>query len=308
MIDFIDDFTIECIGETEEYVYDIEIEDNHNFFGNGILVHNSMYLDFSALVKKFKPTADKSEIVEFVDKMCDEAIKPFLDKVFLRVAKTTNAFKNKMNMKREAIADRGVWTGKKRYILNVYDLEGVRFENPEIKITGLEAVRSSVPGVCRERIKDSIKIIMSAENADLIKFISDFRQEFYKLPYHRVSFPSTVRGMAKYYDKHTRWKSGTPAHVKGALIFNEMLEKRKLDKKYPKIKDGDSLRFCYMKQPNPTMDKVFAVPDELPEEFTDMAEYIDYPTQFQKTFLIPLSRITDVIGWETEHRATLDIF
>lgn len=269
---------------------------------------DSMYVHFKGIVDKFCQGKTKHETVDLIDKMCKEALEPFLKKVFNRIADYTNAYAVKMNMKRESIADRGIWTGKKRYILNIYDTEGVRFETPKLKFTGLEVVRSSTPAICREKIKDAFKIVMNGSNDDLIDYIDEFRKEFFKLPFHRVAFPRGLNGITKYHDPIARWKSGTPVQVKGALIYNDLIEQRGLSKTHPKLRDGDKIRFSYLKQPNPTMDKVITCPDELPPELSDLAAYIDYNMQFEKSFLDPMTKILGVIGWETEHRATLDCF
>jgi DNA polymerase elongation subunit (family B) len=269
---------------------------------------DSMYIEFKGIVDKFCEGKTKHETVDFIDKMCKEALEPYLTKVFEGIAVYTNAYAQKMNMKREAISDRGIWTGKKRYILNIYDLEGVRFETPKLKFTGLEVVRSTTPAVCREKIRDAFKVVMNGTNDDLIEYIDAFRKEFYEMPFDKVARNSGVRGMEKYYDRHDRWKSGAPTHVKGALIYNELIEQRKLQKVLPKLRDGDKIRYATLKQPNPTFDKVISCPGELPPEMADLAQYIDYSAQFEKTFLAPMANILNVIGWDTEHRATLDCF
>lgn len=269
---------------------------------------DSMYVHFKDIVEKFCQGKTKQETVDFIDKMCKEAFEPYLHKVFNKIAVYTNAYANKMSMKREAIADRAIWTGKKRYIMNIYDLEGVRFEKPKLKVTGLEVVRSTTPAVCRAKIKDGISIVMNGTNDDLIDFIDQFRQDFFKMPFEKVARNSGVKGMVKYHDKTMRYAKGTPTHVKGALIFNDLIEQRKLTKVYPKIRDGDKIRYSYLKQPNPTMDKVIAASGELPKEMADIAAYIDYNAQFEKTFLAPMGNILKHIGWETEHRAVLDCF
>jgi len=269
---------------------------------------DSMYVHFEGIVNKFCKGKTKQETVDFIDKMCKEAFEPFLGKVFKSIADETNAYAVKMNMKREAISDRGIWTGKKRYALNVYDLEGVRYEQPKLKVVGLEVVRSTTPAVCRDKLKKSINIVLNGTNDDLIDYIEDFRNEFLQMPFEKVARNSGVNGVGKYYDATTRWKSGTPAHVKGALIFNELLEQRNLQKVYPKLRDGDKIKYCYLKQPNPTMDKILSCPGFLPEEMADISEYIDYDLQFTKTFLDPINNILKHIGWEAEYRPTLDCF
>jgi DNA polymerase elongation subunit (family B) len=269
---------------------------------------DSMYLNFAGIVKKFCNGMSKNEIVDFIDKTCKEALEPFLKKNFYKIAEETNAFEMKMNMKREAISDRGIWTGKKMYILNMYDLEGVRFEKPKLKFVGLAVVRSSTPAICREKIKQAIHIVMNGDNAELIEYIDNFRQEFNTLPFETVAFPRGLNKMQDYYDPIMRWQNRTPVQLKGAFIYNELIDQRGLQKVYPKLRNGDKIKFAYLKEPNPTRDKVLTLPGPMPPELEDLNQYICHFTQFEKAFIKPLSSILDVIGWQTEYKPQLDCF
>jgi len=206
-------------------------------------------------------------------------------------------------MKREVIADRGIWTAKKRYILNVHDSEGVRYAKPKLKIMGIEAVKSSTPAVCRQAIIDALNIIMTKPEKELHTFIADFRQKFFKLPFEEVSFPRSVQNLTKY-AKETK---SVPIHVRGALLFNNNVARLKLQKKYELIKDGEKIRFSYLKMPNPLRDNVVSAISSLPSEF-NIDQYIDYDTQFDKAFLEPLRAILHVINWHEEQQSTLEDF
>ncbi len=268
---------------------------------------DSIYVEMEALVKHLD-TTDELQIVSAIDKFCEQKIQPYLDKCYEELAVYMNAYQQKMKMKRETIANKGIWRGKKMYILNAWNVEGVQYSEPKLKLQGIEAVRSSTPKACRENIKKSLGIIMNGEQADLIKYIADFRQEFMTLPFEDVAFPRGVKGMWKYNkDKSQIYDKGSPIHVKGALIFNWLLTKNKITS-IPKIQDGDKIRFAYLKVPNPVQESVIAVPDELPKELNFIDKYIDRETQFEKSFLEPLNSITSVIGWDTEHRSTLEDF
>ena len=211
-----------------------------------------------------------------------------------------------MQMKRETIANKGIWRKKKMYILNAWNVEGVQYDKPKLKIQGIEAVRSSTPHACRENIKKALGIIMNGNQAELQKFIADFRQEFLTLPFEDVAFPRGVKGMSKYRSSSSIYIKATPIQVKGALLFNHMLEKHKL-KNIPPIMDGDKIKFAYLKMPNPVQDSVIAVSDILPSEF-NLDKYIDRDMQFDKSFLEPLRSITEIINWEVEERSTLEEF
>jgi DNA polymerase elongation subunit (family B) len=219
-----------------------------------------------------------------------------------------NAYEQKMDMEREVIADRGVWVAKKRYMLNVYDSEGVRYDEPKLKIMGLEAVKSSTPTACRDNLKKVMSLILSHDEDSVINFIDNFRKQFKTLPLDEISFPRGVNGMVKYRDGQNIWKKSTPIHVKGALIYNHMLRERDLLKKYEEIRDGDKLKFVFLREPNEAMARAIAFPDvKIPEEL-NLDNMIDYDLQFDKAFVEPLKIILDTIGWKTERTSTLEDF
>ena len=218
-----------------------------------------------------------------------------------------NAYQQKMFMKRETIADKGVWKAKKMYILNAMDIEGVRYAEPELKIQGIEAVRSSTPKVCRDNIKKCLQIIMNESEEACQQFVENFRKEFMKLPFESVAFPRGMNGIDEYADNYTIYRKGTPIHVKGALIYNNFIKKNGLLNTHQPISNGDKIKFAYLKLPNPLQETVITVPDELPKELK-LEKYIDYDMQFEKAFLAPIKNILDVMGWSPEKRNTLEAF
>lgn len=273
---------------------------------------DSLYICFDKLVHMVfaegrplpsDPVARKEKIVNFLDKVAREKFEPVIDKIYQDLADRMEAFAQKMNMKREVIADRGIWTAKKRYVLNVHDSEGVRYEKPKLKIMGIEAVKSSTPAVCRQAIKDAINIMMTQPEEELHKFIADFRSKFYKLSFEEVAFPRSVQDLTKY----SRESKGVPIHVRGALSYNNKIKQLKLQKKYELIKDGEKIKFSYLKMPNPLHDNVISSFSTLPREF-NLDEYIDYDMQFDKTFMTPLKTILEAIEWHTEKQSTLEDF
>jgi DNA polymerase elongation subunit (family B) len=267
---------------------------------------DSVYLNFGPLVKKVCADKSKEEIVNFLDKACGK-IEDYIDKSYDDLAKMMNAYEQKMEMKREVIADKGIWTAKKRYILNVWDSEGVRYAEPKLKIMGIEAVKSSTPMACREKIKEVLKVVMKGNESEFQDFIENFREEFNRLPFEDIAFPRGVSDLTKYRSGKDIYTKGTPIHVRGALIFNSLVEKNKLNKKYQTIRDGDKIKFCYMKVPNPAQENVLSVLNVLPKEFA-LEKYIDYATQFDKAYLEPLKTIVQTIGWSTEPQSTLERF
>jgi DNA polymerase elongation subunit (family B) len=269
---------------------------------------DSMYLNLEALVKKFiKNTTDKHKVIDLLDKICNDKIQPFIDKSYQELADYVHAYEQKMQMKRESLCDRAIWTAKKRYILNVYDEEGVKYKEPKVKTVGLETNRSTTPAVVRSKMRDCIKIVLNEDNAAAIKFIDKFREEFKALPVEAISSPSGVNGIAKNTNAATIFNSGTPMHCKGAILYNHIVNEKHLTKKYPLIQDGEKIKYVLLKQPNPYRNNTIAFMNKLPPEF-DLEEFIDYDAQFERTFIEPMKGILSHIGWDTEHRSTLESF
>lgn len=267
---------------------------------------DSMYIKLDKLVEQTCANKTTAEKVAYIDKICAKVFEPYIDSCYDKLAEYVNAYQQKMKMKREAIADKGIYTAKKRYILNVYNLEGVAYEKPKLKIQGIEAVRSSTPSSCRENIKKALEVIMNGNEDDVIKFINNFREEFNKLSFEEVAFPRSVRGLDKYRSDTDIYRAATPMHVKGALIYNHMLKLKGLENRYQPIGEGEKIRFCYLTMPL-FGGKVIAAPGDLPKELK-LASAIDYDMQFDRAFLEPLRTILDSIGWKTEHRATIEDF
>lgn len=268
---------------------------------------DSIYVNFNSLVNVACKNKTNEEIVEFLDKACNERIVSFIDKSYKDLANRVNAYQQMMHMKRECIANRGIWTAKKKYVLNVYDDEGVRLSEPKLKIKGIESVRSSTPMKCRDKIRGAIKIIMDDDEHKLWKFVYDFRNDFEKMPFEDVATPSSVKNLNEYKDASKLYKSGTPMHVRAALLHNNLIKKHSLENKYEYIKSGDKMKFCYLKTPNPIHENVIGCGGSLPKEF-QLDQYIDYDKQFEKSFASPLTSITKSIGWTLEKTASLEDF
>ena len=264
---------------------------------------DSLYVTLDSLVQKVGLT-DTDKIIEFMDKVCEGKIQNVIDKCYGEMAEYVNAFEQKMVMKREVLAEVGIWTGKKHYILNVHNSEGVQYDEPKLKIMGIEAIKSSTPEPCRNALKEAFKIMMNGTEDDVINYIEEFKIKFKTLPAEEVSFPRSVKGLAKYHDSASIYQKSTPIHVKGSLIYNKILQNKRLTRKYPKIQEGEKIKFAYLKEPNPTGDTVIAMLNALPDEF-ELKPYIDYEKQFSKSFLDPIIGILNVIGWEHERKTNI---
>jgi DNA polymerase elongation subunit (family B) len=269
---------------------------------------DSIYLRMGELVNKFiKDTSDKQKVISLMDKVCKDKLEPFIDASYDELAEYVHAYGQKMQMKREGLSDKGIWTAKKRYILNVYNNEGVQYNEPQMKVMGLEMIKSSTPAIIREKMKQAITIMMNGTEEDMHEFIKNAKSNFMGLPPEEISSPRGCNGLSKYSDALSMYKSGTPMHVKGAILYNHYLKEKKLTKKYPFIQEGEKLKYSYLKMPNPFKDTVISFPGRLPVEF-GLNEYIDYDVQFEKAFLEPIKVILDCMKWSTEKVSSLEDF
>ena len=272
---------------------------------------DSIYVTFDSLVNKvFQKSGSLNQttkIITFLDKISKDKIEPFINISYQNLHSYVNSYAQKMKMGREVIADKGIWTAKKRYILNVYDSEGVKYKEPKLKIMGIESVRSSTPEWCREKIKELIGTIINTDENTVLDKLQDYRDKFKKLSFEDIAFPRSVHGVEKYTSTKSIYGKGTPIHVRGVLVYNYLLREKQLTKKYAKIREGEKIKFAYLKEPNPLHQNVLSVSTHLPKEF-NLEKYIDYDMQFDKAFLQPIKNILDAIGWKTEKRGTLESF
>ena len=269
---------------------------------------DSIYLRLGELVNKvYTDEKNPAKVIAFMDKVCEEKIQPYIDASYQELADYVQAFSQKMQMKREGLSDKGIWTAKKRYVLNVYNNEGVQYSEPQMKIMGLEVVKSSTPSAIREKMKETINLIINTNEETVQEFIKKTRQDFKQLPVEEISFPRGVNGIREYSDSVSLYKKGTPIHVRGAIMYNHYLKQMNLVNKYPLIQEGEKLKFTYLKTPNPFKEDVISFPVRLPKEFK-LDNFIDYELQFDKSFIEPIKTILECIGWKVEKENTLESF
>lgn len=298
-------FEIIDLGIEEIDVYDIEVEEYHTFFANDILVHNSNYITLSNFVKKFIKDTDIQKIVDKLDLYCEKELQTVIDSSFKELTELFNHREQVLVMKRENIASRGFWTAKKRYALNVYDSEGTRYQEPELKVQGLESVKSSMPRAVRGLVSDALKVILNKTESELHEFIDKARQDFYARPFEEITYTKSTNNLAKYSSSATIYQKGCPINVRGALMYNHLIKTHRLQDKYELIGEGDKIKFVYLSMPNPTGQNVIAAPYDLPTEF-GLDPYLDKRLQFNKAFVAPVQAMTDAIGWNIEPISNLD--
>lgn len=269
---------------------------------------DSCYITFDPLVKKFFANQSKEKIIDLLDKICEDKLVGVINKACDEMAAYTNAFDKKIYFKREAISDRGIWVAKKRYALNVYDNEGVRYKDPKLKVMGLEIVKSSTPEPVREALREAVRLALTSTQVDLHRYIDNLENEFKRLKPHEIAFPRGVNGIRKYSDSASIYRQATPMHVRGSLLYNFHIKKKNLDKKYALIQEGEKIKFLYLVEPNPISENCIAFVGELPKEL-GLTRYVDYNTMFEKSFIEPLTAIISSMGWSAKPKATLaDLF
>ena len=266
---------------------------------------DSCYITLKGLVDKYYSKMDKDKLIDVLDKIGDEQIEPCIAKSMDELAEYTNAFAKKLVFKREAIADRAIWIAKKRYAMNVYDNEGVRYQTPDLKVMGLEIVRSSTPACVQDSLKEAVRLCLTSDEATLQEYIKKTRKEFVNLPAEDIAFPRGCNNLHKYTDSANIYAAKTPMQVRGSLLYNFYLKKHKLDQKYEMIKEGDKIKFLYLKEPNTLKENCISFNTKIPTEF-NIHRYVDYDLMFEKAFLDPMNTIVQALGWQTEKENTLE--
>ena len=275
--------------ETDDYDYVIAIDTD------------SVYLRLGKFVDKFVKADDKNKICDVIDKATQDAFEPYITKSYEELADYVNAYEQKMFMGREVIADKAVWTAKKRYALNVYDSEGVRYAKPKMKVMGMEIVKSSTPANVRGKLKEAVNLMLTGTESELQALVHKYKKEFKTLPIPDISFP---RGLTDY-GKYEHQTKSVPIHARAAKVFNHLLKKHNV--KSEKIGDGSKLKFVYLKEPNPFNSNAIAFISGIPPEF-DVERWVDYDIQFEKAFLSPLEGVLQPVGWDWEEKSSLESF
>ena len=268
---------------------------------------DSIYLNLGPMVEAVykERKKDGESIVRFLDKVCQVEFEKYIESSYQELSSYVNAYEQKMVMKRENIANKGIWTAKKRYILNVWNSEGVQYEQPKLKMMGIEAVKSSTPAPCRSAIKEALNVIMSGNESDVQDYIDKFRKEFESMTPEEIAFPRGCNNIAKNSSPATIYGKGCPMHVRGALLYNYWVKKKKLTHKYPLIQEGEKVKYVMLNTPNKINENVVSFFQTLPPEL-GLNGSIDYDLQFNKSFLQPLQVILDTLGWDAEKTNTLE--
>lgn len=279
---------------TEDYNYVIAADTDSN------------YINLEPMVNKYLPNeTDPKKIVDYIDRVCKKIIEPQIDRIFAEIRDMfIHGNGNFLAMKREVIADQGIWTKKKRYALSIWDKEGIRFDKPKYKYTGLEMKRSTTPKSCRDAMKKCCEMIFQGRHEDLYLYVKEFEQKFISLPVEEIAIPKGVKGLDKYGDAQSVSIDGCPQHVRATLWHNHLIKEKNLESVYPPITEGEKIKYVYLKEPNPTHQNAIAFQGILPPEF-GLDEYVDRKTMYKKAFLEPMTRISDAADWKLVKKASI---
>ena len=266
---------------------------------------DSCYITLKAVVDKFFADKDTNKLVDILDKIGTDQIEPCISRAMDKLVDYTHAYEKKIFFKREAIADKAIWIAKKRYAMNVYDNEGTRYQVPQLKVMGLEIVRSSTPAPVRASLKEAVRLTLTTDEKTLQKFIEKTQKEFKSMSPEEIAFPRGCNNIGKYTCDTDIYAKGCPIHVRGSLLYNHYLDVNNISHKYEKIQEGDKVKFLYLKEPNTMREYCISFNSKIPAEF-NVHRYVDYDVMFQKAFLDPMDTIVKSLGWETEETHTLE--
>lgn len=266
---------------------------------------DSTYITLNNLVRGWNVSNTKADIVEQIDKTCSKVIEPVINQSCEELGQYLNVYTQKIKFKREVIADRGIWIAKKRYALNVHNAEGVAYDPPKLKVMGMEIVRSSTPAPVRKALKQAVTIALTRDEQSIRDFVTEIESKWSKLDPEEIAFPRSVNGLKEYGDSNSIFRKGTPIHVRGALIYNHIINSKNLGKQYQPIMEGDKIKFLYLKEPNILGTHVISFNSQLPVEF-DIHRYVDYDKMFEKSFVEPLNSLLSCIGWQLREQASLE--
>lgn len=268
---------------------------------------DSIYLSLEKFIEGYATDKSTEERIKIMNKFCISVIQPFIDKSYDELAEYMNSYAQMMKMKLEVIADSGIFYKRKKYLLNVHSSEGVVYAKPKLKIKGLSMIQSSTPAICRQALRESVSIALSGSQSEIQKFVETAKSNFFNSSIDQIASTKSANNLAQYTGTNTLYTKGVPLHVRGALVYNHHLKRLGLDKKYELIKEGEKIKYVYLKMPNPFCENVIAFPGIFPKEFK-LEQYIDFETQFEKVFLSALEDLIEPMGWTTQKVSTLEDF
>lgn len=276
---------------------------------------DSVYYSMQSIVDKYvlKGTP-KEKICDFLVKYHTTYIAPALADEMDKIQTVLNTREKSIRFVRDVVSDVSIFVAKKKYMMSILNKEGKSYYNKqELKITGIESIKTTTPEFCRGVINELIPMFLFKTNDE---FISEYQKAvsgFYKLTPEEISIPTGVSDVDKYtvdtvidsyFDNDDvvetiMHKKGSPVYCKASVYYNKLLLDKSLTNWYQKIENGDKIKFVYLKSPNPIKNNVVAYLDKLPLEF-GLHKYVDYDIMLEKTLEKPIKRIADILNWKLE--------
>jgi DNA polymerase elongation subunit (family B) len=287
----------------DEYVYDMEVDsEEHTFFANDILIHNSCVLKMKELLS-LKGIKFQNEDGTLTKEVYEEAqkIEQYLNTKINEWARAELKSNDpRFSFKRELIGSCGLFLAKKRYVLHMLDDEGIPCS--KYKYTGVEVVRTTMPKQIKPYAKKIIETMISTKSrAEVDKVVQECYEIFKTLPIKDLAFVMGIKGYRKYTSSLTDFNipsgTGTPVHVKSAYYYNKFLKEFNIENKYETINDGDKCRFFYVEQPNKYRIESCGFKYEWPEELNDIIK-IDHEKMFNKILFSMIERFYDCVSWQ----------
>ena len=301
--------TIEQINNFEnEYVYDIEVEDDtHTFIGNDILVHNSCYVQFEELYESIEWLGESMSIDKFITAFYHYRLSQFIERAMQKYADATNS-ENFLAFELEAIAYNGVWLAKKKYLQNIAWEDKLKADDRyghlnKIKSIGFDTSMPSTPTLARKHLTEVVKLVLSNKPTakmlgKLVDYLKKAKKEFRLADLDQISFNKKANNIQQYIlDDTEEFQIGykCPINVKAAGFYNFLMNQSPNCKnKYKMISNGEKLKIYHCKG---TISNIFAyLPGEHPYE---IAPEVDHDTQFEKSVIDPVNRILTAVNLQT---------
>lgn len=250
---------------------------------------DSLYLELEKFIPLICPgETDQQKIADALDIFIEGKIQPIIDKYYKQEAEYFNA-KNTMIMKRESISPVGFFKDvKKHYAIKVLDEEGVRLNEPSLKIKGIAVVKTSTPKICRTSLRAFISLMLDFEDpflpdsiGQMEVFINTFRKTFFSQRPEDIAIPSGMKELKV-------GKGASPVH-RGAGAYNKYIRDNNLIQDgYEPIQEDAKIKYIMLKQGNPFSSDSFGFIDKLPEE---IKQWTDYEAMFVKSYLKTLDDI-----------------
>ena len=232
----------------------------------------------------------------------DGTLNDILTSEFIKVADKTNAYKQMIDFKREKIG-KIIPVAKKNYICLLSNDEKLDlYDDKQLTITGLDAVKSTISQFFKVALIDCYKLLLVEDIDGLYQRINDVETEFKDLFkdkslinkefFNDIAKRSSVNNIEKYeYGEHKT----IPYNVKASIFHNEMV---KNDNNYLPIKSGDKILLLPLKKGNIYNQNYIAFfDDELPIEHFDIST-INTDEIIDTQFITPIKRLLDVMNRE----------